>query len=359
MRDLRVLFITREGRWQPGARIRSYGLSSQLRKMGFDADVFSFADHLGAKAGKDEAYFFLREKTRYAAKGLCCLVRSDRDVFIINRANYHAFPAILASGIKRAPFIFDMDDWEAREKIGSKAELLTRLLAKRARVCVAASRYLNDYLSQFNKNVYYLPTGVDLDAFKFKPLSDKDDFVFSWHGSVNRREILEYTHFLIECFMCLRERYDFIKLWIAADGIYGGELKKMIEGYRLTGLEYKGWVEPDDVPRYLEGTSVGLIPLFPDSRFNLSKSPVKLLEYMAAGKPVIASPTGEAKHIVKNGHNGFLARDKHEFVYYMEELIKDISLARNLGMNGRTSIEKEYSLEGMGRELYQIIMGNL
>ncbi|MBL7069181.1 MAG: glycosyltransferase [Candidatus Omnitrophica bacterium] len=363
---MRFIFITREGYLQPGARMRSYGLSDELKKRGLDSEVLSFTDHLGAKAGRDETDFTIWEKLVYAGRGIGHLARRERPVFIINRFNYHTLPGLLVSMIKKSPFVFDMDDWEAREDTGyylgifpkSKAETLTRFTAKRSKLCIAASRYLKDYLSRFNKNVYYIPTGIDLDKFKLRGSKKRGHLIFSWHGSVNRREVVDYIAFIIDCFDSLRKKYDFIKLTIAGDGIFGRELKKMVEEKNAPDVEYEGWLHPDAVPSYVEDADIGLVPLLEQSRFNLSKSPVKLLEYMAVGRPVIASKTGEARYIVNNGINGFLAADKDEFVYYMEELIKDPSRIKELGINAHQTVRKSYSLDKMGERLYSLILDN-
>jgi len=363
---MKFVFITREGYKQPGARIRSYGLSDELKKRGLDAEVLSFVDHLGARAGKREADFTIGQKLVCTARGLGRLAKKERSVFIINRFNYHALPGLLVSMIKKSPFIFDMDDWEAKEDTGyylgvfpkSKAEALTRFAAKRSRLCIAASVYLRDYLSGFNKNVYHIPTGIDLEKFKLREPKKRDSLTFSWHGSVNRPEVVDYIAFIIDCFGSLRKRYDFIKLQIAGDGIFGRELKEMFERNNTPGVEYKGWLHPDAIPSYVEETDVGLIPLPEKNRFNLSKSPVKLLEYMAVGRPVIASKTGEAVYIVNDGANGFLAGGKDEFIHYMEELIKGPSRIKKLGMNAHLTVRENYSLDKMGDRLYSLILDN-
>ena len=146
---MKFLFITREGRKDPGARIRCWGFSEKLKKKGLNSSVFSFVDRLGAKSGKDEVKFTFREKLKYSYKGFRIFSKEAKNsVFIINRFNYHTIPAWIVSKIKRVPIIFDMDDWEAREGRGSKTEYLTRLFAKRSVFGIAASRYLKDYLLQ-------------------------------------------------------------------------------------------------------------------------------------------------------------------------------------------------------------------
>jgi len=351
---MRFTFITRESRNEPGARTRCWGYSDKLKERGFQTSVFSFPDKLGAKSGKDDHTFGLKDKLACLNKGFRLLLKEKSSVFVVNRFNYHAVSAWLASKIKKVPFIFDMDDWEARESAGSKSERLCRLFAKQSRFCIAASSYLQDYLCQFNRKVYCLPTAVDTDKFKPSPYRNKKGFIFSWHGSINRPEIVSYLKFAIECFLTLHNKYPFIKFFIAGNGIFEKETAELIKSYCCKDLVYKGRIDFKNMPSYLDGIDAGIVPLLDKSRFNLSKSPVKLFEYMAKAKPVIASRVGEAKRIVKNGYNGFLASQSQEFIFCMERLIRNKKLRREIGLKAREQAEKKYSLDVLGEKFFNI-----
>ena len=353
---MKFIFITREGLKDPGARVRCWGFSEKLKEKGFDSSVFSFVDRLGAKSGKDDSTFTFREKLKYSYKGFrIFLKKAKNSIYIINRFNYHTIPAWLTAKLRSIPFIFDMDDWETREGWGSKTEYLSRSFAKNSMLCVAASNYLKDYLLQFNKKVYHIPTAVDTDKFKPSFCKEKKDFVFSWHGSVNRIEVIEYIKFIIECFFALWKKYPFIKLFIAADGIFGEKVSKLVRSYHCENVIHKGWINYDNIPAYLDNVDCGLIPLLAKTRFNLSKSPVKLFEYMAKAKPVVASCVGEANYIIKNGYNGFLASTGDEFVFSMEQLIKNPDLVKSMGTAAHRTVEKNYSLGILGEKFAGIL----
>ncbi|MFC1576678.1 glycosyltransferase [Candidatus Omnitrophota bacterium] len=357
---MKLIFITREGLKNPGARIRCYGFSKKLQEKGINTQVFSFADRLGAKSGKDDADFKFREKLKLIYQSFKLFYKESSDsIFVINRFNYHALSPWLVSLLKGIPLIFDMDDWEARENKGSKAEYLTRILAKRSIFCVAASSYLKDYLSQFNQNVYFVPTGVDATEFKASGPRKSKDFIFSWHGSINRPEIVRYIRFIIDCFLVTVEKYPFIKLFIAGDGIYKRDLLKLLDERSHNNIVYKGYVKHDRINGYLDNVDAGLVPLLDETRFNLSKSPVKLFEYMAKSKPVIASAVGEATSVIKDNYNGLLASSTGEFVSCMEQLIKNPDAACNMGANAHRTINENYSMDVLSRRLHDATRDNL
>jgi glycosyltransferase involved in cell wall biosynthesis len=111
------------------------------------------------------------------------------------------------------------------------------------------------------------------------------------------------------------------------------------------------------MPQFLCDIDIGLLPLIQDSFFNKAKSPTKMFEYMAMGKPVIASCTGEAKNIIIDGQTGFLASDRSEFISKMRRLILDAQLRKTMGQNATKQVQAKYSLEILGKELYSMLKG--
>jgi glycosyltransferase involved in cell wall biosynthesis len=64
---------------------------------------------------------------------------------------------------------------------------------------------------------------------------------------------------------------------------------------------------------------------------------------MAAGLPVVASPTGVNLDVVSDGDNGFLATSAEQWIEHLEELIGDPALRERLGTRGRESVSNDYS----------------
>jgi len=363
---MKIVFVSREGFNLSGIRIRCYGFARELQKYGIKADVFSFGDILGAKYGEEELQMPALEKSKLIYMAFKKLVRENKEsIFYIQRFNYHSFAPLLVHLFRKNKIIFDMDDWDMRENCpyyfgfypSSKSEYLTRKIAKLSATCIGASRYLFNYLKQFNKKVYYIPTGVDVESFD--PNLNKgnnDKIIFSWTGTVFHREIFENVVFIIDCFSALLNKYPHINLEITGWGKYFKEINKIVAGIKTNGkIVIKTWIHPMQMPDYLATTNIGLVPLIQNTRFNLAKSPTKLFEYMAMAKPVIASDIGEAGHIIQDGFNGFLANSKEGFIRKMEELILNQRLREDMGNLARKTVEREYSLTVLGKSLYGIL----
>ena len=99
----------------------------------------------------------------------------------------------------------------------------------------------------------------------------------------------------------------------------------------------------------LAACDIGLMPL-PDTPFERGKCGYKLLQYMAAGLPVVASPVGVNVEIV-SPDVGFLAEGSAAWRTALRRLIDDPELRRAMGRAGRQRVEQNYSLESWGPRL--------
>lgn len=363
---MKVIFVTREGYNLAGGRIRAYNFAKELAKRGIETEVLSYADGLGAKDGINERLMTYRERIRYNIDAYKRLASQGNAIIVLQRINYHSFGPFLAHVLKKNRLVLDIDDWELREDpryiFGfyptSKAEYLTRKIARLADFCIAGSLYLKDYLSQFNNKVYYIPSCVD--ALKFCPNSRNtktENVRFAWIGTLHRKDDVENVKFIIDCFREVKRKIKNVSMDIVGDGIYKEEMLSHISNCGLKGyINFLGWIHPDKMPLYLEDIDIGLFPLIQNTRFNLSKSPTKLFEYMSMEKAVVSSCIGEAESIIEDGRDGFLAKNRESFVNKMETLAKDNKLREDMGKNARNKVVQDYSINIAGEKLFTFFM---
>jgi len=361
---MKVIFITREGSQMPAVRIRCHGFAESLRKAGMETEIFSYPEELGAKSGAAEHTMRNVDKIMYNMKAFKRLFAKEAVLFL-QRCHYHSFAPFFLRIFKNRKLIFDLDDWEARENITyffntiprSKAEIAMRCIAAKSDFCTAASKFLLDFLLPFNKNVAYVPTGVDTDIFKPEESTEaeREKIVLSWMGTIYRRDNVENIQFLIDYFRSLSNRYGNVRLEILGEGIYARQVYDMVRQCKDADIEFKTWIDPVEVPAYLRTIDIGVMPLIQQTRFNKAKSPTRLFEYMAMEKPVVASPIGESVSIIRDGENGFLASTRQEFVSKLTSIIEDRKLARTLGKNARKTVLKNYSLKVASERLMQVM----
>jgi glycosyltransferase involved in cell wall biosynthesis len=83
----------------------------------------------------------------------------------------------------------------------------------------------------------------------------------------------------------------------------------------------------------------------PDDDWSRGKCGLKVLQYMAAGLPVVANPVGVHVSMVRHGETGFLAETEAQWLESVRQLARDPSLRRRMGRAGRRLVEDEYSVE--------------
>lgn len=353
-KQLRVVFITREGYSLPGARYRAYQLAKALKSENIPAEVISYADHLGGKDGEREREMDIRERAILNWKAYSLLKNyPPHTIIILQRVHYHWWGPFLAHICRKFPFIIDMDDWEFKENLkksgflsNSRAEMLTRFLLHRSRGIATGSHFLCDFFSPYNP--FYLPSAVDTEIFVPLPSPPKENLILSWIGTLHRRDNLENIEFLIRVFRKVKKACPAVSLELVGSGYYADSVRKLAQGEER--VRFLGWIEPDKMPEYLSSIDIGLLPLIQNIKFNLAKSPVKLFEYFACARPVVASTQGEAVYFVEDGVNGFLARNEEEFTAKLKKLIVSLPLRRSMGKKGRKTAEEKLSLKLWGKK---------
>jgi len=179
--------------------------------------------------------------------------------------------------------------------------------------------------TRFHPNVELPPTSVENERFTL-------GFVGSlkpWHG----------IDVLLQAFCGVARENKYAHLLIAGDG----PLRQWIDGFvNGAGIEERvtmtGWVPYHQLPGLIQSMSVALAPYPALDHFYFS--PLKLYEYMAMGKPVIASDIGQIKQIINDEVNGLLVKpgDVSALAGRIAYLAYDLSLCQTLGARARESI---------------------
>jgi glycosyltransferase involved in cell wall biosynthesis len=82
-----------------------------------------------------------------------------------------------------------------------------------------------------------------------------------------------------------------------------------------------------------------------DTLWTRGKCGYKILQYMAAGIPAVASAVGANRDIITDGVNGFLARTTDDWVRSISTLAEDPVLRTKFALKGRELVESKYSLD--------------
>jgi glycosyltransferase involved in cell wall biosynthesis len=367
-----VLFMGLSGYSYPYVRVRCYGFAGELAKHGVRTSVLSFRDHLSG--GLTELDMWDRSdgrKIAMNARAVRSILRERPSLFYVQKIHYNAAAPCLLSRLGRTPFVLDYDDWDEGIEClfgnrwlnrlffghGRYADIL-KATAARAGACIVSSHYLEERLSEYNKAVCLVPTGVDTGAFAPAPRrADSRKVVFGWTGVVWGEMMFENVSFMLECFRRTAAQGANVALRIAGGGQLMPRVKEVISrDYRGLDVAITDWVPYERMPEFLRGVDVGLLPLVHKGNpWVESKSPTKFFEYMSMGLPTVASRVGELRRIVSDGEDGFLAEGKDEFSERMGRLAADAGLRRRMGAGARKKAVEQYDMCALGNRLYAFL----
>ncbi len=120
------------------------------------------------------------------------------------------------------------------------------------------------------------------------------------------------------------------------------DLKLVITGGMLKNIEKwiinPGIIPFEEIPILVKACDVCVAPIFSGSGTR-----VKILEYMAAGKPVVSTTKGAEGISVKNGENLVIADDVENFAEEIVSLVKKPEYSGRISIQGRTLVRKNYS----------------
>lgn len=273
-------------------------------------------------------------------------------LFIFKPKGYGALAGMLLwfTG-KRYQIYLDIDDLESdralERRMGYKwwergfFRYQEKWLINRVKAITAASQYLKEYYGKKFGKVYYLPNGPAGIGAKVCILKNGNnmDNIRKKMGLQGKRIVLLYTRFT-ECgfkdiadFVRLISNYPEVIVLVVGEG-YGRERQILMDELKKLNLSgfviFTGWVSREELGRYLSLADVAIY-LMADTPFNRAKCSAKLIELMAMGKPVVASPVGEILTYIKDGETGFIARDTVEMAEKSIELLKDRENAKKIG----------------------------
>lgn len=204
-------------------------------------------------------------------------------------------------------------------------------MASRYTAVVCGNAYLADFYLRHSANVQIIPTVVEPDRYATVTPTDSDLVRIGWIGTPLNRHHVEL---LQPVFLALAQQRRF-KLIIVG-------LNEPL-CWNLPDVCYLKWNLAAELD-FFKQFDIGIMPL-KDSPFARGKCAFKLLQYMAAGQPVIASPVGANCDVIENGRNGFLADTEEEWLTALRTLIDDSSLRRSMGAAGRDLVRRSYSVE--------------
>ena len=293
--------------------------------------------------------------TAYCFISISVEIWKFRPDFIYDRYITFNAGAVLAGLASRVPVCLEVNAPLALERSQETDEqlvfrktafLIERWVSAHASRTIVVSTPLKNYLEAVGVpagKCLVMPNGVDPDHFypraKDGDLSDRlgianDDFVVGFTGVLRPWHGLDL---LVSAFAKLVKRGSKIFLLIVGDGPFLDPLERMI---RDLGVERRVGIT-GRIPHDMVPTHVALFDVAVSPRATFYASPMKVMEYMALGKPVVVPHTANFLDFIDVGVSGltFEKGNADSLENAIESLCKLPAICSELGLRGREKVE--------------------
>jgi hypothetical protein len=246
--------------------------------------------------------------------------------------------------------VYDIDDaLFRRDTFAEKNQQSLRRLSRFRRTVRAADAILtgNDYLTQFASaytdpsRIHFVPTCVE--PAWYPPASHRRSGSWVRLGWIGQHSMLPSLGAMEEQLTAVRRRLPDISLRVISDSM------PQIAGLRT---EFRPWSSATETAE-LAATDIGISWLC-DDLWSPGKCGLKVLQYMAAGLPVVANSVGVHRKLIVHGQSGFLADTPDEWAEAVSLLAEDPALRQRMGAAARQTVEADYNVHCWGPKVAKI-----
>ncbi|MDD4940215.1 MAG: glycosyltransferase family 4 protein [Candidatus Omnitrophica bacterium] len=288
------------------------------------------------------------------------------DIIHFQKCFYHAaIPALISAFLRNKPLHYDWDDWEVKiYEVSTKPGIMTRLIhvflntlemviPKICDTVSCASERLKtecENLGVDESRIFEAHVGADLTHFR----PDISGETVRENYAIKNPLILylgqlhggQYVELFIEAAAeLINDHRQDISFMIVGGGYRSKELKEMAEKLKLNGkLIFTGALPHLDIPKYIAAADI-CVACFEENEVTMCKSPLKIVEYLASGKAIVASDVGEVPNMLRGagiltepGNAGSLASG-------ILKILRDSDLKDDLQKLARKRAEEKYNWE--------------
>ena len=267
----------------------------------------------------------------------------DVDAVILQR-NLLSLPELLVLRLSAKKLIFDFDDaiwmrdsYNPRGFYSSKQEYRFRFLMRAVDAVVAGNDYLADKARECVRraHVVTIPTCVNPDRYHAVEHRSTATVRMVWIGSQSTLQGLEQFR---DCLEVIGRRVPGVRLKLICDRFLT---------FQNLPVDAVPWSAETET-REIADADIG-ISWIPDDPWSCGKCGLKILQYQAAGLPVVTNPVGVHTRMVRTDETGFLPTTTEEWVNAVQHLAANPELRQQLGTAGRQQVVTDYSVAAGGQ----------
>jgi glycosyltransferase involved in cell wall biosynthesis len=351
---MRILLLTRYEQLGSSSRVRFYQYLPYLTAQGVEVVTAPFFNdgyvrnlYMGHRTS-------LKTVLRAYLKRLSILLQSGSfDMLWVEKELFPWLPAWFENlfAALKIPYVVDYDDavfhrYDMHRSLFVRTVLGRKIdeVMRHAILVIAGNEYLAERaLKAGAPRVECLPSVVDVSRYALPEVANGSVFRIGWIGSPVTAPYLD----LVRPVIGQLAQESSVTLTLIGSG--------PVQPFPQTPTEILPWSETIELEMSQE-FDVGIMPLI-DGPFEQGKCGYKLIQYLASGLPVIASPVGVNRQIVEPGVNGYLATSSTDWLTALRELRDNKEKINLMGQAGRRKAEQLYNLQVTAPRLLNLLSG--
>ena len=238
--------------------------------------------------------------------------------------------------------VFDFDDAifvKSTGKFSRTRSARFRAIVRSSKLVIAGNKYLCDEAAAQGVEAIMIPTSVDLK--RYVNVKKSDELILVWIGSNSTARYLRQQNDMLRR---IAKIIPNIKLRVIGDF-----------SFDVSGLDVEcvSWSEETE-SMMLASAHIGVAPMS-DDEWTRGKCALKIIQYMAAGLPVVASNVGANKEVVINGQTGFLVDTIEDWSVAIQKLSTSERLRLAMGSAGREIVAERYNQNRIAEKVVRLL----
>lgn len=348
---MKILIMSRYGYLGASSRVRTYQYLSYIRESGISVTVSPLFSNAYLEALYNKQSSPSEVMRGYFRRFLNIFTVFKYDLVLIEKELFPFMPAFFERLLSffKIPYLVDYDDAMFHRYDLHKSPIIRRFLGRKidtvmrnAAVVIAGNSYLAQRAVDAGaQRVRIIPSVVDTKHYFNRNIPQKsDEITVGWIGTPKT------SHYLFDLVPVFERLAKYLKVRFVAIGASNDDF----EG---TLIECWPWTFETEVD-LIQKLDIGIMPLA-DSSWERGKCGYKLIQYMACGLPVIASPIGVNRDIVEEDVNGYLASSDSGWEQALKKLCDDKEMRVSMGHAAREKVVKFYSLDAQKHNIVSAI----
>lgn len=300
------------------------------------------------------------------------IIEREQPNFLYQRHSIFNYAGALLKRETGIPFLLQVEGSEVWVKKNWGKAYFTKALEwseeiqlEQADAIVAVSSVLKSQLVALGvraERITVIPNGVDAERYSpsisgeavRKNLGLEEKFVIGYAGTFGHWHGITVLANAVKEVVAESPNVHFL---LVGDGVLRGEVEAMLQ---RDGMKHKvtitGMMPSEAVPEYLAACDALVISAINNPDVPFFQSPIKLFEYMAMQKPIVASRVGQIQEVIDDGVNGLLVQENNssELAEALCQLAKDESLRESLARNARRDAVEKYAWQENVRAVLKV-----